>query len=279
MGGPVALASDAQGNIYIDEPDTQRIRKLTPAPAASSVVISSVNTAAGNPEISQNAWMEIKGVNLAPASLGDGAVWSSAPEFLQGKMPTQLNGVGVTVNGKPAFIYFVSAGQVNALSPLESTTGDVSVVVTNGTVASAPFTVKLRSASPSLLRFGATNYITATHADVNASLLGPASMSVPGYTFTPARPGETIVMYAVGFGLPAATLVNGSSSQFGTLPTLPVMQIGGTAAGVQFAGINGPPGLYQLNVVVPPDTANGDVQVSVSYAGTVTPVATLAVQR
>jgi uncharacterized protein (TIGR03437 family) len=104
-------------------------------------------------------------------------------------------------------------------------------------------------------------------------------MSVPGYTFTPARPGETIVMYAVGFGLPAATLVNGSSSQFGTLPTLPVMQIGGTAAGVQFAGINGPPGLYQLNVVVPPDTANGDVQVSVSYAGTVTPVATLAVQR
>jgi uncharacterized protein (TIGR03437 family) len=193
-------------------------------------------------------------------------------------MPTQLNGVSVTVNGKPAFIYFVSAGQVNALSPLDSTTGDVSVVVTNGTAVSAPFTVKLRSASPSFLRFGATTYITATHADVNASLLGPASMSVPGYTFTPAIPGETIVMYAVGFGLPAATLVNGSSSQFGTLPTLPV-QIGGTAAGVLFAGINGPPGLYQFNVVVPSDTANGDVQVSVSYAGTVTPAATLAVQR
>jgi uncharacterized protein (TIGR03437 family) len=279
LGGPVALASDAQGNIYVDEPDSQRIRKLSPAPLASSVVITSVNTAAGNPEISQNAWMEIKGVNLAAASVGDGVVWSSAPEFLQGRMPTQLNGVSVTVNGKPAFIYFVSVGQVNALSPLDSATGDVSVVVTNGTVPSAPFPVKLRPASPSFLRFGATSYIAATHGDVNASLLGPGSMSVPGYTFTPAKPGETIVLYAVGFGLPVSPLVNGSSTQAGSLPTLPVMQIGGRATSVLFAGINGAPGLYQLNVVVPPDTPDGDAAVSVSYAGTVTPAAAIAVQK
>ena len=30
VGGPVALASDAQGNIYVNESSTQRIRKLTP---------------------------------------------------------------------------------------------------------------------------------------------------------------------------------------------------------------------------------------------------------
>ncbi len=193
-------------------------------------------------------------------------------------MPTQLNGVSATVNGKPAFIYFVSPGQINALSPLDGTTGDVSVVLTNGTVASAPFTVKLRSVSPSFLRFGATSYITATHGD--NSLLGPASMSVPGYTFTPAKPGEIIVMYAVGFGLPGSTLLNGSSSQFGILSTLPVIQIGGiTTRSADFAGINGAPGLYQLNVEVPSGTPNGDAQVSVSYAGTTTPAATLAVQR
>jgi sugar lactone lactonase YvrE len=33
LGGPVALAADAQGNIYVNESDTQRIRKLTPASA------------------------------------------------------------------------------------------------------------------------------------------------------------------------------------------------------------------------------------------------------
>jgi len=274
LGGPVALASDAQGNIYVDEADTQRIRKLTPI-AASSVVVSSVNTAYGNAEISQNGWMEIKGTNLAPASVGSGVVWSNAPEFQQGKMPTQLNGVSVTVNGKPAFIYFVSTGQINALSPLDNTTGDVAVVVTNSGVASAPFTVKLRAASPSFLRFGASSYITATHADF--SLLGAPSLSAPGYTFTPAKPGEVVVMYAVGFGLPSATLVNGSSSQFGSLTPLPVVQIGGTTASVQFAGINGAPGLYQLNVVVPAGTANGDIPVTVNYGGTTTPAATLAV--
>ena len=34
MGGPVALAADAQGNIYVNESSTQRIRKLTPVPVA-----------------------------------------------------------------------------------------------------------------------------------------------------------------------------------------------------------------------------------------------------
>ncbi|MEO8657921.1 MAG: hypothetical protein ABI693_05595 [Bryobacteraceae bacterium] len=276
LGGPVALVSDAQGNIYVSESATQRIRKMTPI-AASSVAITSVNTAYGNPEISQNAWMEIKGTNLAPASVGTGVVWSNAPEFQQGKMPTQLNDVSVTVNGKPAFIYFVSVGQINALSPLDGVTGDVAVVVTNGGVASAPFTVKMRAASPSFLRVLASNYITATHADF--SLLGAPSLSASGYTFTPAKPNEVVVMYAVGFGLPSSTLVNGSASQFGSLTPLPAVQIGGTTASVQFAGINGAPGLYQLNVVVPAGTANGDIPVTVSYGGMVTPAATLSVQR
>ncbi len=85
MGGPVALASDAQGNIYVNESDSQRIRKLTPAPATSSVVISSVNTASGNPEISQNAWMEIKGVNLAPRAWGPARFGAAHLNFSKGR--------------------------------------------------------------------------------------------------------------------------------------------------------------------------------------------------
>ena len=87
------------------------------------------------------------------------------------------------------------------------------------------------------------------------------------------------MLYGVGFGLPASALTNGSSSQFGTLATLPVIQMGGVQAGVQFAGINGAPGLYQLNVVVPPGAADGDVAVSASYGGATTPAAAIAVQR
>ena len=44
--------------------------------------------------------------------------WSNAPEFASGRMPTQLAGVSVTVNGRPAYVYFVSPAQINVLTPL-----------------------------------------------------------------------------------------------------------------------------------------------------------------
>jgi len=57
------------------------------------------------------------------------------------------------------------------------------------------------------------------------------------------------LLYAFGFGLPAGPLISGSGSQSDRLPTPPVVQIGGRAATVTFAGVIGP-GLYQLNVIV-----------------------------
>ena len=38
-------------------------------------------------------------------------------------MPTQLGGVGVMVNGRPAYVYYVSLNQINALTPLDDTSG------------------------------------------------------------------------------------------------------------------------------------------------------------
>jgi uncharacterized protein (TIGR03437 family) len=244
--------------------------RLNFAAVPSSVSISSVNVAGfGNAALAQNTWIEIHGSNFATA--GTMATWSSAPDFAVGKMPVQLSGVSVTVNGKPAFMYYVSPTQVNVLTPLDSATGSIEIVLTSGTVVASPFTASLQTVSPSFLLFGATRYICATHTD--GSLLGPAAMSVPGYTFTPAQPGEIIVLYGVGFGLPASStqLVDGSSSQFGDLPVMPVIQIGNVAANVKFAGVVSP-GLYQFNVQVPPGAANGDLSVMASYGGSSTPV-------
>jgi hypothetical protein len=43
LGGPVALATDAQGNLYVNESSTQRIRKFTkvsgPIPAKRRAVL------------------------------------------------------------------------------------------------------------------------------------------------------------------------------------------------------------------------------------------------
>jgi uncharacterized protein (TIGR03437 family) len=231
--------------------------------------ITGVGVSGGGADIAQNAWISIYGSNLAPASVGTGLTWSSAPSFASGQMPTALGGVSVTVNGKPAYIYFVSAAQINVLTPLDSATGSVAVEVNNGTATSAAYTANLEASSPGFLRFGDGIHIAAEHAGY--TLLGPASMSVPGYTFTPATPGETILLFGDGFGLPVSTLTAGSDVQTGALPTpWPQVTIGGTTATVQFAGLISP-GLYQINVVVPSNAANGDNQVIATYGGASSP--------
>lgn len=240
--------------------------------------ISGVNTPGGYAGIAQNGWIEIQGINLAPPGVGGkGMTWDNAPNFALGRMPAQLGGVSVTVDGKPAFVYFVSPTQINALSPLNSKIGPVEVIVTSGGVTSQPFVVDMRVAAPSFPLVGTTPYVVATHADY--SLVGPASLSSPGYPFTPARPGEIIVLYGFGFGLPTTALVDGSSSQSGPLPALPTIQIGNTPATVTFAGLISP-GLYQFNVTIPSTAQDGDNVVTCSYNGSTSPAGdTLFVQR
>jgi uncharacterized protein (TIGR03437 family) len=231
--------------------------------------ITAANTPGGFPDIAQNGWIEIKGTNLAPAGAGPaGVTWSKAPSFESGIMPDELGGVRVTVNGKPAFVYFASSNQVKVLSPLDETIGPVQIVVTSGGFPSAPFVTSLRAAAPSFPLVGSTKYIVATHADY--SLIGPASLSSPGYTFTKARAGETIILYAFGLGLPDTSPVNGAATQSGALPAFPQVQIGGATAAVSFAGVISP-GLYQLNVTIPLNVPSGDNQLALTYNNQTSP--------
>jgi uncharacterized protein (TIGR03437 family) len=245
-----------------------------PAPPAISLV---ANAEGESPTIAPNTWVEVKGANLAPAGVSSpdyapGYCWQTS-DFVNGKMPTQLHGVSVTVNGKNAYLYYISPTQVNILTPPDAMSGAVQVVVTNNGLVSASYTVQAQAAAPSFFAINGGPYVLAQHA--NYSLLGPASLSVPGYTFTPAKPGETMLLYANGFGAVSPAVVSGASSQTGTLNPLPTVTIGGIAATVQFAGINGPPGLFQLNVVVPFTLANGDQLIMATYNGLTTQAGTL----
>jgi uncharacterized protein (TIGR03437 family) len=235
------------------------------------------NAEGERPAIAPNTWVEVKGANLAPAGYSSpgctpGYCWQSS-DFVNGKMPTQWDGVSVTVNGKSAYLYYISPTQVNILTPPDAILGAVQVVVTNNGSVSASYTVQAQAASPSFSVINGGPYVLAQHA--NYSLLGPASLSVPGYTFTPAKPGETVLLYANGFGAVSPAVVSGASSQTGTLNPLPTVMIGGIAATVQFAGINGPPGLFQLNVVVPAALTNGDQSIRATYNGLTTQAGTL----
>jgi uncharacterized protein (TIGR03437 family) len=146
----------------------------------------------------------------------------------------------------------------------------VKVVVTNNGVSTASFTVQTQPISPSFFAFNGGPYVAAVHS--NGGLIGPATL-YPGLS-TPAAPGETIMIYTNGFGTTSNPVVSGSTSQGGTLATLPVVQIGGVNAKVQFAGLVSP-GEFQFNVTVPASPANGDYAITATYGGVTTQAGTL----
>ncbi|HTR38575.1 MAG TPA: hypothetical protein VMH80_21865 [Bryobacteraceae bacterium] len=232
------------------------------AAAQSGPEISLVSTIAGGAQVTApNTWLAIYGVRLSATT----RQWQHS-DFINGQMPVQLDGVSVSVNGKAAFVEYISPTQVNVLTPLDSSQGTVQITVTSSGVASTPLWIPMQAVAPAFFLFSGSQYVAATHAAGN--YLGPLSL-YPGTT-TPASPGEPITVYAGGFGQTIPPLTNRSASQSGTLPPpLPVFTISGIPAEVQFAGVVAP-GLYQFNIVVPPSAPSGDDPIQATYAGAAT---------
>lgn len=233
-------------------------------PPAISLV---ANAEGENPTIAPNTWIEIKGVSLAPP--GDSRVWQAA-DFANGEMPTMLDGVSVALNGEPAYLCYISPTQLNVLTPPDLAVSPVAVQVTNSGIVTGRFTAQSQALSPSWFVFNGGPYVVAVH--LTGNLIGPPTL-YPGST-TPARPGETVALYANGFGPVSTPVVKGSRMQSGTLSPLPMVTIGGVTASVQFAGLVAP-GEFQFNLTVPTSLADGDQPIVGTYMGLSTQAGTL----
>jgi uncharacterized protein (TIGR03437 family) len=243
-GGPITAAILITG--------TQLSSQVTfaPPPAISLVANAFRDSSVygpATPVIAPNTWVEITGSNLAP----DSRPWQSS-DFANGQMPMQLDGVSVTVNGKNAYVYYISPTQVNVLTPPDAIPSGAQVQLNNG-ISGYTTSVMAYSLSPSFFVFNGGPYVTATH--LNGSYIGPVNL-YPGLS-SPAQAGETIVLYANGFGPTSTSVVSGSVTQSGSLAALPTIQIGGVPATVLSASLVAP-GEYQFNVVVPTNAASGD---------------------
>ena len=233
--------------------------------SASPAVTRVLNAERRTATIAPNTWTQINGSDLAP----DTRTWQGS-DFVNNQMPTQLDGANVTVNGEKAFVYYISPVQIDILTPPDLAAGPVQVVVTNQGAQSSAFTATAEQYSTSFFVFNGGPYVVATHAD--GAMIGPTSL-YPGLT-TPAAPGETIILYANGFGPVTPPVVSGSEAQSGTLPSLPEVRIGNDSAMVAFAGLISP-GLYQFNVVVPAGAAAGDNPITATFSGSSTQAGTL----
>jgi uncharacterized protein (TIGR03437 family) len=183
--------------------------------------------------------------------------------------------VSVTINGLPAYVEYISPTQVNVLGSDDSTVGAVQVQVTTAQGTSNSFTAQKGQFAPGFFMLTG-NYVNALHADY--SLVGNPGI-LAGVTTTPAKPGETILIYGTGFGptspaLPSSQLVTTSAGLANTVQ----FTIGGQAATVAYAGLVGS-GLYQFNVMVP-NIANGDAAIVAQIGGAQTQTgASITVQQ
>jgi uncharacterized protein (TIGR03118 family) len=235
--------------------------------SANPNITAAAITNAGQPAggIAPNTYVTIKGTDLAPTK----RLWATTDFGADGKtLPTSLDGISVTLNGKPAYVEYISPVQINLLTPSDfPTSGAVSVVVTDNGLTSGTVNVTAQVVGPSFFLADAAGHIAATHG--NNTLIGTTG------TLTPAAPGETIVLYGNGFGVTNPAVVNGKV-QSGAAPLVvnPTVTIGGANANVVFAGLTGT-GLYQLNVTVPSGLPDGDAQVVATVGGVSSPAGAL----
>jgi uncharacterized protein (TIGR03437 family) len=243
----------------------------TGTPPAITPTNGVTNGASFAPGVVSGSWTTIFGTNLS-ATTRD---WSGAIDAA-GNFPTSLDGVSVTIDGKPAFIYYASPNQLNIQAPdLAGKTGPVAVVVKNAAGESAAYSATAAKEWPGLFTYSLAGKTYPAAVRLDAVVVGPPN--VPGVV--PAKPGEMILFFGTGFG-PTNPAVTPGKVFSGAAPLVDSvnMRIGGISVTPAFAGLSSS-GLYQFNVTIP-NLANGEHAVEMSINSVSIPTGVvIAVQR
>ncbi len=255
--GAIYVAGNNIGADLITTPDAFQTTDPSPVPTCcyhgfvAKIAPTVVEDAAGyQPVISPGAWVVIFDTNPALTA----RTWNPDTEILNGKFPTQLDGVSVTIDGKSAAVYYISPGQLNVQAPDDTATGTVQVVVTTPQ-GTATTTATMQAVSPGLFMYpvASRNYAITQHL-TPPYLVGPSN---------PAKPGETLVLWATGFGPTSPPTPSGQvvTTAFPVVNLSAIsLTIGGQPAQVLWAGIT-IAGEWQLNIQVPQGLPSGDAAI------------------
>lgn len=240
---------------------TLGVTLTTAASSAPTVAAGGVaNAVSGAAGVTPGSWISIYGTNFASSTKT-----LASSDLVNNAIPTTLNGVSVQINGKAAYVQYVSAGQINVLAPDDTSTGTVTVTVTNAAGTSNSVTTTASAVLPGLSVL--SNYVRAVRYPDGAVINGTGSAET-GYTVSAAAgQGDVVALYGTGFGPTSSTIATGTvfTGAYQTTNAVTVT-IGGVSAEVLWAGLVGP-GLYQINVKIPTTVADGDQAVVATVAG------------
>ena len=215
-----------------------------------------------SPTIQPGEWVSIFGAGLASQA----ASWN-------GDFPTSLGGTSVEINGKPAYLWYVSPGQINLQAPDDTATGSVPVTVstlagrTTSLVTLAPFAPSFslldsEHVAGLILRQDGSGAYGGGAYDV----LGPTGKSL-GYATVAAKAGDIVELFGFGFGPTTPAVPSGQVFSGAAATTAPLgLSINNVNVTPLFAGLSGA-GLYQINFVVPANAGSGDVPLVATVGG------------
>jgi uncharacterized protein (TIGR03437 family) len=164
-----------------------------------------------------------------------------------GVFGTTLSGTTVAFSGNAAPVLYTSATQIIAVVPYEVTGPTAQLTVVYEGQISAPFSVPVAAAAPSLFTANQTGAGEAAAINVVDGTLNSAA--------NPVRTGAYISLFATGEGQTSPPGADGRIG--GTVPTHPngnvTVTVGGLTATVQYAGgvFGEVAGLMQINVLIP----------------------------
>jgi uncharacterized protein (TIGR03437 family) len=263
LGDAAGIAVDSEGSVYIATGYVGTVRKVS-FPSSGPSTSKVVNGASFQPGIVPGSWATIQGSGLS--SMTD--TWDKF--IVNGKLPTTVDGVSVTVGGTAAYVYYISPGQINFIVP-EVPAGSQQVIVKNSLGTSAASTVTVSEHGPAFFPWP-NNQVVATRQDFS---FAAKAGTFAGTTTVPAKPGDTIILWGTGFGptTPAAPAgeVTPSDTTYSTstLPTVTIDNVSATVYGAALAP--GFAGLYQVAIQVPATLSDGDWPIVASIGGVSSP--------
>jgi len=222
--------------------------------------------------VTPGSYITIAGQNLAPVTAGYVTVnlpLSIAATSVSFDVPA----AGISV---PGHLSYISPNQINVQVPWElSGQASAMIKVTSAGISSALYTLPLASYGPGVFEY------TGSDGSLYAAALDGSSQLIT--TRNPAQRGQYISIYVNGLGPVTNQPASGATSPVSPLaqsvtPANIGVTIGGKAAQVGFSGLA--PyyvGLYQLNVVVPPDAASGIQPLVITGGGVAAKSSQLAV--
>ena len=262
------------------------LRALFAGPVASRLAAADTATVSINPggivplyststTIQPGSFVSIYGQNLANGTF--------LPPTVGYNFPLDMGGSSVTVNGKPAYMYFAGPGQIDIEAPDDTARSTVQVVVTTP-AGSGSSTVNLGDFGPSFLTYAGTHAAgiiirtdgSGSQQNGAYDFLGPTGSSL-GFPTVAAKAGDTIELFGVGFGPTDSPVPAGKPYQCPTAGCAKIppssslaVFINGAPVTPFFAGVT-QTGVFQFNITIPAGLGTGDVPLTAQVGGVQTP--------